>query len=230
MIRQSGHLKKRSWLWQSNMVLVFTAFADSSRKRSPYKYHHIKAERPILHIFHIRPHASLDFFIRVRGAAESPHLCQTGDPGFYVGPDVIIAQDAHEFFVLLRPMRARTDQAHLAFEDVDELRPFIDRGSAECAPKPAGAPVRVPRSKFYNSEKIAFHPDTRLVEKKGARRKDFLKEAKQGERWPKDKNEGKRANQIHHAFKKSFMCLFERLDFQSDHLKAMLVARFQFVT
>ena len=55
-------------------------------------------------------------------AAVAADLCEAGDTGLHESADTVRGGDFLEDGVVLHHMRARANDAHFSFEDVDELR------------------------------------------------------------------------------------------------------------
>src|SRR6185437_6808660 len=78
------------------------------------------------------------------------YLCPTGDPGLDVGAVTIKRDIARQFFDEVRPLRARTDEAHLTAQHVDELRQFVD-------------PCRADESTHAGDSRVVARGPTRLA-------------------------------------------------------------------
>jgi len=64
-------------------------------------------------------------------AAPAVHLCPPRDSNFE-GVPVVVPADLHEELIdKVGAFGPRTHYAHIAFQDIDELRQFVDAGAAQ---------------------------------------------------------------------------------------------------
>src|SRR5437773_5223899 len=78
----------------------------------------------------------LEPFTQTGVAAPAVDLRPTGDAGFDAVTRHVIGNCLAELTDEHRPLRARTDQTHVAAHDVDELRQLVDAGAAQERAKP----------------------------------------------------------------------------------------------
>src|SRR5947208_16246667 len=110
------------------------------------------------------------------------HLRPAGDPRFHQVTEMITRNYLLLAFGALGPFRARTDQAHVALEDIPKLRQLVDPQFPQPAPNRRYARiilagvnigcllVQVPhehRAELVCSENVTFAPDPQLSEDRG---------------------------------------------------------------
>jgi len=91
----------------------------------------VKHGRPVLQVTHVGLEAMGNGIDGAGFATEAADLGEAGDAGFYEGANVEAGHDLGELDIVLNEVRTRPDDAHLAAQDVDELRKFIEGVAAE---------------------------------------------------------------------------------------------------
>ena len=81
---------------------------------------------PVFEVLDVASDTILDVRAISCFTTKSSHLSQTGDPGFDERADVVIGHQLRELVVMFDQMRPWADYAHVAAEDVPELRDFVD--------------------------------------------------------------------------------------------------------
>lgn len=76
-------------------------------------------------------HQVVDEFVIRRGVILCEDLGQAGDARFDVMAIGVFGVFLFELFDEVRPFRSRTDEAHVAVEDVEDLRQFVEPGGAD---------------------------------------------------------------------------------------------------
>lgn len=76
-------------------------------------------------------HQIVDEFVIRRGVILCKDLCQAGDARFDVMAIGVFGVFFFEFFDEERPFRSGTDEAHVAVEDVEDLRQFVQASGAD---------------------------------------------------------------------------------------------------
>ena len=82
----------------------------------------IHDESPVLQIINVALNALSDVIGCPGFPAKAAHLSEARDPWFDVGPDVIVGQRLSKAFVVVPQVRSWPYHAHVAQQDVDELR------------------------------------------------------------------------------------------------------------
>ena len=82
----------------------------------------IESERPVFQIINVKSHPVAHVFRPPGFAAETFHLGEAGDAGFDETAEPVAVGDAPKFAVVLDHVRTGSDDAHVAFEDIPELR------------------------------------------------------------------------------------------------------------
>ena len=81
---------------------------------------------PVFEVLDVASDAIFDVRTISCFTTKSSHLGQAGDAGFDEGADVIIGHQLRKLLVMFDQMRPWADYAHVAAEDVPELRDFVD--------------------------------------------------------------------------------------------------------
>src|SRR4051794_5410525 len=96
--------------------------AEHDRNR-PRQQQKIRGKRPLAHVLVVEPHHLVE-----RDVVAADNLPEAR----YAGPDVQPAPGpALDMLVLLRNQRAGPDKAHVAAENIDQLRQLVERMAAE---------------------------------------------------------------------------------------------------
>ena len=86
----------------------------------------LEREIPIFEILDVARDPVLDIGTVARFAAKSAHLGQAGNARFHKCADMIIPQELRELLIVFDQVRSRADDAHVAAQNVPELRHFVD--------------------------------------------------------------------------------------------------------
>ena len=86
----------------------------------------LEREIPVFQVLDVASDAILDVRTISCFTTKSSHLSQTGDSRLNERADVIIGHQLGKLLVMFDQMRPWTDDAHVAPEDVPELRDFVD--------------------------------------------------------------------------------------------------------
>jgi hypothetical protein len=86
----------------------------------------IEAECPVFEVMNVCLDTPLNVPLGVNFSSKSIDLCPASNPWPYEFADEVLSHHPHEHFLVLGQMRPRTDDAHIAFEHIDELRKLID--------------------------------------------------------------------------------------------------------
>src|SRR5690606_39752966 len=114
-------------------------------------------------------------FLDGRVAAQAVNLCPPGHPRFLTVTFHVTGNAITEHLHINRAFRTRTDEAHLAHENVDQLRNFIPTGTPHEPPdtsharvifhRPTGTfrfGIRAHRAEFDHLEGASVQPHTLL--------------------------------------------------------------------
>ena len=86
----------------------------------------IEAEGPVFEIMNVSLYTPLDVGLGMNFSSKPINLRPPSDPRPDEFSNKIFSHHPHEHFFVLGQMRPRTDDAHVAFQHVDELRKFVD--------------------------------------------------------------------------------------------------------
>ena len=89
----------------------------------------VKPQRPVFDV----PQVVVDAFFEVGVAAPAVHLRPAGNARFHHVFLHVAGDFVFELFDELWPLRTRADDGHFAFEDVPELRQFVNAQASEPA-------------------------------------------------------------------------------------------------
>src|ERR1043165_6921324 len=105
---------------RAGSIRVFVTQAVYKRHEKDLQVEH---QRPVFDVIQV----VLDAHADRRIAAPAVHLRPAGDAGADFVAEHVVRELGAELFAELRPLGARADHAHLAGDDVPELRQLVDR-------------------------------------------------------------------------------------------------------
>src|SRR5271166_1297740 len=99
----------------------------------------VEPDRAVLHVIQVV--GQLLAGILDRGAIGVIDLRPSGEAGFHVGALAVERNRPDQLLDEVRTFRPRSDQAHVAADDIAQLRQFIDAGGAEESSDPDDAGI-----------------------------------------------------------------------------------------
>ncbi len=191
-------------------VLICTE-SDNLKARS-HKDIAIETQRPIVDIPKIVRNPLGHLFKATRFAPQSINLRPTGYSGLDVIAKYIFCDQPVIFIVMRKRMRSRSNQRHITFEDVEELRQLVNTCATQQSPNPCHAIVVLPHlsdarpifedrhcTKLEDDELNTVKPAPPLPEYDSARAVEFdcnrngNKQRRQKDDRPRSKNNIERA-------------------------------------
>lgn len=195
----------------------------------------VQSERPRFEVIDVGFDALDDVLLGAGFAAKPFDLGEAGDARFDVGSHMVVVEGAGELFIVFDEVRARTDDAHLADENVPELGKFVDAEAAK--PRAGGVNARVVflglegririadahSAIFKNFEGLVLQAGARLFVEDGTGRLNLLN-GPHNRRCDRkhQKNNGNGNREVERAFQEAIEWIFERFLAKADEAQAFV--------
>lgn len=189
----------------------------------------IEGKIPVLDVPNVFFHASFHLPQLFGLAAESGDLCPTGDAGAHEVTHHIFVDERAVFLSVLEHVWARPDERHIAEENIDELREFVDIGATHevadarfagivlCGLLAVAVGIDTHGAEFVAVELLAVESAALLAEKNGPRAGEFDQCAEDEiDKGEDEYEQSHRYDEIAAAFEGGIVEIFERRGLERD--------------